>query len=201
MKDYESLTTHVAHKLKGTRILISSILPMKNLRLTAPIINKINAELENMCKEKGFYFLNSSYFKNAKELYHDEVHLNSKGAVTFGSNLKKCLCNLLSISERADEHYFRHGHQHKNQPVHRHTTPRRGPRTYPGYYRYQTWQTMATDLANLDIQTQLLQPSMINNYICLILTIKLLTMIAYFRKKDLMLCILTFIIFIQNLMN
>jgi len=79
INDYTNLIQLLKTKLSRTKIIMSSILPMKNIKLTASKIGEINKSLLKYCEQNGHGFIdNTDQFQNSKHLYHDEVHLNMR---------------------------------------------------------------------------------------------------------------------------
>ena len=138
LKDYTSLMQLLCSKLKNTKLIISSILPMQNVKVTTPIIKDINEALKQHCQENGHTFLdNTPLFLNSHYLYHGEVHLSVKGAATLGTSMKKGITSALGVPFHADNSsLFRHAQQHRPMSI-----PRRpSTRMNPWAYRSNPWR-------------------------------------------------------------
>lgn len=131
--DFKSLT-----ELIKSKILISSILPMKTVKLMAPLVDEINKEVKNYCFQEGYTFIDSTpNFLNAKHSYQDKVHLNMKGTATFGSHLKKCVSGSLNITYNTNSNSW-HDHNNRRPNSQRRKPNRRSPWAYSRYH-HQSW--------------------------------------------------------------
>ena len=85
-------------------IVISSILPRRNDRLTNTVISQTNQALMEVCKEQDYKFIdNDKVFLNDGRpdvsLYRDPRHLNKKGGKVFGQNIQETLIEILHIPQ------------------------------------------------------------------------------------------------------
>ena len=133
---FKNLTAHIQRQLPHTKIIISSILPMRNLKVANQAINEINNSLEMFCKENGYQFVNNtSSFVDSKMLYHNEVHLNPKGAAKLGTNIKKAVYDSLpNAIDKVEPDHFRHG-----QPRRLYQSPRKAPSWRHPWHQHPMW--------------------------------------------------------------
>ena len=113
--DFSSLTKVLTSKYQKTKIIISSILPLKTMKITDAVINDVNEGIKSLCRQEGYIFLdNSGTFSSDKSLYFDEFHPNNKGTAALGSNMKRCIADHLSTTYKHDAtSYFRHGRNNR----------------------------------------------------------------------------------------
>ena len=98
---YENLISSVKKINKTAKIIISSIIPKKSETEVSQPISEVNRTLKSMCdNDATLYFLdNTPRFTSRNttntSLFTNEVHLSSKGAAYFASNIMAAINSCL----------------------------------------------------------------------------------------------------------
>jgi len=147
--DYKMLAAKTQEKFGFRKLIVSSVLPMRRMKVAQPIITEVNSKLQIMCQELGYEFVDhTTSFANNPSLYYDELHCNTSGAYKLGFNLKTAIINTLELNIRrksGTNSHFRLGqsannrHWSQNQDRHYPTDQDRHYRTNQDRH-YQTDQ-------------------------------------------------------------
>ena len=106
ISDYREVITKA--KLKFGKVVMSTNLPRPDSESSDYRIQRINNSLFYLCKELKVTILNNDSFainkyskKMRRDLYkRNDIHLNQKGIVSFAMNIRKCLYNVSSTTEK-----------------------------------------------------------------------------------------------------
>ena len=84
------------------RIVISSILPRRNDRITNSVISETNQALKDVCQEQDYVFIDNDkvFLKDRRpdvSLYRDPLNLNKKGGKFLGQNMQETLHKILHL--------------------------------------------------------------------------------------------------------
>ena len=108
------------------RIIISSILPRRNDRITNTVISETNHALKDVCQEQDYVFIDNDkvFLKDGRpdvSLYRDPLNLNKKGGKFLGQNMQEILHKTLHLQPnpqretRQSPHLQREARQYPNQ--------------------------------------------------------------------------------------
>ena len=108
------------------RIIISSILPRRNDRITNAVISETNHALKDVCQEQDYVFIDNDkvFLKDGRpdvSLYRDPLNLNKKGGKFLGQNMQEILHKTLHLQPnpqretRQSPHLQREARQYPNQ--------------------------------------------------------------------------------------
>jgi len=116
LKDFQDLSLKAKAKFNEPKLIISSILPMKRMKLSKPVIDEVNKRLHTFADTNGLTFLdNTSTFQDNMSLYRDELHCSVRGTVALARNMKIALMESLHIqTSRPVKPHGNHTPNHDN---------------------------------------------------------------------------------------
>ena len=89
MKNIKGLCTKVKERFPDAKLGFSSIIQREDIDVTGKI-NEVNTQIEHLCKELGFAFINNSIIDESG-LNGSKLHLNAKGSALLATRFIKFL--------------------------------------------------------------------------------------------------------------